>query len=113
MAKDKKIKFVMSPSCAPFNLGYNVGDVVKFEEKQANELIEQGFALPVGSDGEVQKVKAADVDSFKAELAAEKAKSADLQAKLDAVTAELTALKTPVAEPEKATDKGAEKADKR
>lgn len=39
----KKIKFLKSPT-GKYGLAYVAGDVAEFEEKQANELIESGFA---------------------------------------------------------------------
>lgn len=40
-----KVKFLQSPSSAPFFLGYNKGDVVEIDVKQAAELIDAEFAV--------------------------------------------------------------------
>jgi len=57
----KKIKFIVSPT-GKFQLAYNVGETGTFDSKQADELIELGYAKEVGKK---------DVDSDKA--AADKA----------------------------------------
>lgn len=41
--KEVKIQFLLSPT-GKFQLAYNVGEVVKINELQANELIEAGYA---------------------------------------------------------------------
>lgn len=41
--KKVKIQFLLSPT-GKFQLAYNVGEVVKINELQANELIEAGYA---------------------------------------------------------------------
>lgn len=41
--KEVKIKFLLSPT-GKFQLAYNVGEVAKINELQANELIEAGYA---------------------------------------------------------------------
>lgn len=43
--KKKEITFTKSPT-GLFKLGYHVGDTVKMNQKQANELIEAGVAVP-------------------------------------------------------------------
>ena len=42
--KKVEIKITGSISAEPFKLSYHVGDVVKMEEKKANELIDAGVA---------------------------------------------------------------------
>lgn len=84
MAKDKKtkrIRFVLSPT-GVFKLAYNVGEEAVLEEKQADTLIEAGYARLVGADGNmVDNAKTTDLQT---QLDAEKAKSAQLQTELDA-----------------------------
>lgn len=41
--KEVKIQFLLSPT-GRFNLAYNIGEVAKINELQANELVEAGFA---------------------------------------------------------------------
>lgn len=45
-----KVKFRKSPSGNPFNLGYFVGDIATVEEKQAQELIDAGYAFECGKE---------------------------------------------------------------
>lgn len=41
--KEVKVQFLLSPT-GRFNLAYNIGEVAKINELQANELVEAGFA---------------------------------------------------------------------
>ena len=41
--EEVKIQFLLSPT-GKFQLAYNVGEVVKINELQANELVEAGYA---------------------------------------------------------------------
>ncbi|KQS45918.1 hypothetical protein ASG38_15015 [Flavobacterium sp. Leaf359] len=51
----KKVRFILSPT-GLYGLGYNIGDVAEFEAKQADELIESGYAEP--AENKAGKVKA-------------------------------------------------------
>lgn len=42
-----KVKFIESPTGAPFSLAYNIGDEVEFSELFAKELIGLGIAVEV------------------------------------------------------------------
>jgi hypothetical protein len=42
-----KIKFVISPSGEPFNLAYHVGEEADINAKQAQDLIDSGFAISI------------------------------------------------------------------
>ena len=53
---NKKIKFIVSPT-GKFQLGYNVGEEAEIDSKQADELIEAGYALEVESKKEASKAK--------------------------------------------------------
>jgi hypothetical protein len=71
----KKVRFVLSPT-GHFGLGYNIGEEAEFEDKQAKELIEMGFAVPVDGDAKPTKEelkKAADLTVNGAENASDKA----------------------------------------
>lgn len=43
---NKKVKFIVSPT-GTFKLAYSVGEEGTFEAKQADELIEAGYAVEV------------------------------------------------------------------
>lgn len=51
----KKVRFILSPT-GLYGLGYNIGDVAEFETKQADELIESGYAVP--AENKAKKAKA-------------------------------------------------------
>lgn len=44
--KKQKIEFIKSPTGA-FKLGYSIGDIEEFDNKQAQILIEAGYAKKV------------------------------------------------------------------
>lgn len=45
----KNVKFTESPT-GRFNLGYNVGDIVPLEDKQAAEVVEAGYGYYVDAE---------------------------------------------------------------
>ncbi len=40
--KLEEVKFLISPSSAPFNLAYHIGDVVKVDAQLAAEMVDAG-----------------------------------------------------------------------
>lgn len=94
MGATKKIKFTVSPT-GKFGLAYNVGETGSFETKQAEELIEAGYAVPAGkSDSEKAAEKATAAEKAAAEkLALDKAAEADAAEKAEKAAADNAAVK--------------------
>lgn len=65
-----KVKFIKSPSCAPFHLAYHTGDEAEVQDEIAVKLITAKFATPITS---TQKVKKATVKQPKKETRSKKA----------------------------------------
>lgn len=42
-----KVRFIKSPTCAPYLLGYNIGDEADLENAVAKDLIDQKIAVAV------------------------------------------------------------------
>lgn len=74
-----KVKFVKSPTAAPFFMAYNAGETAEVSDEVATKLIEGKLAIIVTDDAEAEA---------KAKAEAEAAEKAEAEAKNQPETAE-------------------------
>ncbi len=62
-----KVRFIKSPSGAPYFLGYFIGNEADIEDAVAKDLIDQKVAVPVGEKPPERAENAASKQAAKAE----------------------------------------------